>query len=105
MSTDGGQACGYNCMMGTDGHVVCANTSDGVCAMGANGRVSCSSVGPETSRGPAAASPPPTCRLNSDGSRSCGYNCRMGSDGHFECARTPDGVCAMGANGRAYCSQ
>jgi hypothetical protein len=50
MGASGEQVCGYNCRLGADGIVGCANTADGVCAVGANGHVACSQL----------AVPPPT---------------------------------------------
>jgi Prokaryotic membrane lipoprotein lipid attachment site len=43
------------------------------------------------------------CHLNSDGSQTCGYNCKLGSDGHFGCAQTPSGACALGSDGHVTC--
>jgi hypothetical protein len=72
--------------------------------MGSDGRVTCSNVEPAYAHSGASSGQKAECRLNSDGSKTCGYNCRMGSRGRFACARTPDGVCSMGADGRVYCS-
>jgi hypothetical protein len=41
--------------------------------------------------------------MGSDGINSCGYNCRMGSDGHFYCATVPNGQCALNSNGTYSC--
>ena len=37
--------------------------------------------------------------MGSDGQQTCGYNCRMGSNGHFYCSSRPDGRCAMNSDG------
>ncbi len=39
--TDGVEACGFHCEMGTDGKMRCAKQPDGRCLMGTNGRVAC----------------------------------------------------------------
>lgn len=52
---------------------------------------------------PAPNAPAPTCRLNSDGSNSCGYNCSLGSNGHFYCSSVPNGRCALNADGTFSC--
>jgi hypothetical protein len=102
MGSDGQQACGYHCMMGSDGHTACADTPNGRCAMGSDGRVTCTQLA-----GPAGApppgSPPPECRMGSDGQQYCGYNCRMGSNGRFYCASRPDGQCALNSDGTFAC--
>jgi hypothetical protein len=43
------------------------------------------------------------CRLNSDGSNTCGYNCRLGSNGHHYCSSMPSGYCALNSNGTWSC--
>lgn len=58
----------------------------------------------------AVARPPiaggaPECRMGSDGRQACGFNCRIGSDGVSACADSPNGVCAIGSNGRVTCSR
>jgi hypothetical protein len=99
MGSDGVQACGYACQMGADGVSVCANTPDGVCDMGADGHVTCSQVqGPK-----AVGQPPPECKMGTRGENTCGYNCRMGSNGVWYCASMPNGQCAMNANGTWTC--
>jgi hypothetical protein len=100
MGTDGNQACGFHCLMGTDGVSACADSANGVCAMGTNGRVTCSHLG---GGGGPAPSKPTECRMGSDGINTCGYNCRMGSNGHFYCASRPDGQCAFNADGTFTC--
>jgi len=47
----------------------------------------------------------PDCKLNSDGSKTCGYSCMLGSDGRWGCAQTPNGVCSLEASGSITCSQ
>ena len=47
----------------------------------------------------------PDCKLNSDGTKTCGYNCMLGSDGHWGCAQTANGVCSLEATGGITCSQ
>lgn len=100
MSTNGRQACGYNCKMGTDGVYVCADTPNGRCAMGTDGRVTCSQL----RQGARADDPPPECRMGTDGKNTCGYNCRMGTNGRYYCASTPNGRCAMNTDGTFTCS-
>jgi hypothetical protein len=100
MSTNGQQACGYHCMMGTDGIFVCADTPEGVCAMSTNGRITCSHLGSQR----AESSVKPDCPMGSNGQRTCGYNCRYGSNGRWYCASTPDGTCAFNSNGTWTCS-
>ena len=98
MGSNGVQACGYNCMMGSDGVSACANTPNGVCAMGTDGHVQCSQV-----QGSQPAGPPPECKMGSRGERTCGYNCRMGSNGYWYCATTANGQCAMSSDGSWTC--
>jgi hypothetical protein len=99
MGSDGRQACGYDCRIGSDGVAACANTPDGTCAMGSDGRVVCSQV--VTAQ---QSAEPRECKLGSDGSQTCGYNCRFGSNGRWYCASTPNGRCAMNSNGTFSCS-
>lgn len=101
LGSDGYQACGYDCKVGADGMAACAPTPDGRCAMGADGHVYCSQAAPQR---PAYGGPPPECELNSDGSRSCGYNCRLGSNGYHYCASTPNGRCALNSDGSFTCT-
>jgi hypothetical protein len=100
MGSDGNQACGFHCTSGADGVSVCADSPNGVCAMGANGHVTCSHLG-----GGAAPAPtrPTECRMGTDGINTCGYNCRMGTNGHFYCATRPDGQCAFNTDGTFTC--
>jgi hypothetical protein len=102
MSTNGQQACGYHCKMGTDGVFVCADTPNGVCAMSTNGRVTCSELAGRG--GVDADDPPPDCHMGTNGQQTCGYNCRMGTNGRYYCASTPNGTCAMNTNGTFTCS-
>jgi hypothetical protein len=53
--TDGVQACGYACRIGTNGRARCAATPDG------------------------------TCEMNTDGSVSCGRNCQFTASGIHVC--------------------
>ena len=46
---------------------------------------------------------PTECRMGSDGMNSCGYNCQLGSDGHFYCASVPGGRCALNSDGTWSC--
>ena len=100
MSSNGMQACGYNCRLGADGLAACANTPDGVCAMGSDGRVTCSQVG---GYGAPPAAPPPQCLMSSDGTNVCGYNCRHASNGQVSCASRPDAQCAFNSDGTLSC--
>lgn len=45
----------------------------------------------------------PECRLNSDGSQSCGYRCQLSSNGRHYCASTPDGMCTLQSDGTFVC--
>ncbi len=49
--------------------------------------------------------PTPECKMGSDGKNACGYHCMMGADGRVACADTPDGTCAMNANGTVTCTR
>lgn len=98
--SDGRNVCGYNCKLGSAGQVACADTPEGVCANNADGSVSCSRL---ASGGPAAALPPPECRMGSDGRNVCGYNCRLGSRGFVYCASHPDYHCRLNADGTFTC--
>jgi hypothetical protein len=100
MGTDGINVCGYNCRMGTNGHMYCASTPDGRCAMNTDGTFTCSGA-PSVAAYPGA--PPPDCRMGTDGINSCGYNCRMGTDGHMYCASRPDAQCAFNTDGTFTC--
>lgn len=102
MGSDGRQACGYHCQMGSDGAVACANTADGTCAMGTDGHVVCSQVAAAPGLAPAAK--PPECHRGSRGQNTCGYNCRYGSNGQWYCASQPNGTCAFNSNGTWTCS-
>lgn len=53
--------------------------------------------------GAIAAMPAQRCELNSDGSRTCGYNCHLGSNGYHYCASTPTGQCSLEAGGTWAC--
>src|SRR6185369_13624140 len=109
LNADGSQACGYNCRLGADGHWACANTPDGVCALGADSHVECSQVatGPGVLAAPAPpappAPPPPQCRMSSNGTNVCGYNCQYASNGEVSCASRPDAHCAFNSDGTLTC--
>lgn len=49
--SDGQRACGYHCMMGSNGRAECASTPDGSCHLNSNGTVSCGRSCQFTSRG------------------------------------------------------
>jgi hypothetical protein len=51
----------------------------------------------------ATGAPAPECRLGSDGINTCGYNCRLGSNGRFYCASVPNGQCSLNSNGTWSC--
>jgi hypothetical protein len=51
----------------------------------------------------ASASGAPECKMGSDGQNTCGYNCKLGSAGHWYCASTPQGQCALNSNGTWTC--
>jgi len=46
---------------------------------------------------------PTECKLNSNGSHSCGYNCRLGSDGYHYCSSVPNGECSLNGDGSWSC--
>jgi hypothetical protein len=100
MSSNGTQACGYNCRLGADGQAACANSPDGICALGSDGRVTCSQV---AGGGHPGGAPPPECRMSSDGTNVCGYNCMHSSGGQVSCASRPDGHCAFNSDGTLSC--
>ena len=52
--------------------------------------------------GPGAA-PPTECRMGSDGMNVCGYNCRLGANGHMYCSGIPNGQCALNSDGSFTC--
>jgi hypothetical protein len=52
---------------------------------------------------PAAAPGQPECKLGSRGNQTCGYNCKLGSDGDWYCASKPEGQCALNATGSWTC--
>jgi hypothetical protein len=104
MGSDGRNACGYNCRIGSDGVSACADTPDGACSIDAYGHASCSRVGGYGYRvAGVAPGPKPECRMGSDGVNTCGYNCRMGSNGHFYCSSVPNGQCAFNSDGTFSC--
>lgn len=100
LGSDGRQACGYHCRLGSDGQSACANTPDGTCALGSDGHVQCSQV---AAGGGGAAAPPPQCRMSSNGTNVCGYNCQYASNGEVSCASRPDGYCAHNSDGSVTC--
>jgi TPR repeat protein len=100
MGSDGIHVCGYDCKMGADRHVACADTPNGRCAMSTDGSISCSQIAPSFV---GAGMPPPECKMGADGRKVCGYNCRMGSNGRMYCSRTPNGKCAFNADGTFSC--
>lgn len=53
--------------------------------------------------GPQAGWPPGKCHLNSNGSQTCGYNCRLGSNGFYYCSTHPQGRCALQSDGTWAC--
>ncbi len=55
MGSDGSRACGYHCMLGSNGRADCAATPDG------------------------------SCHLNSNGTVSCGRSCQFTSSGRWQC--------------------
>jgi hypothetical protein len=63
--------------------------------------IACAPPPPEDPNAPAK----PDCKLNSDGTRTCGYHCMLGSDGRWGCAQTANGVCSLEATGGIVCSQ
>lgn len=94
MGTVGRQACGYFCLVGSDGMAVCSSSPSGACGYDPLGRAVCE---------PMAGGPSPECRHGSDGMATCGFNCRLGSGGSWFCATRPDGRCAMNSDGTWTC--
>jgi hypothetical protein len=47
--------------------------------------------------------PQPECRMGSDGRNTCGYNCQLGSNGHFYCSSVANGRCALNSDGTWSC--
>jgi hypothetical protein len=45
----------------------------------------------------------PECKMGSDGRQTCGYNCKLSSNGHWYCASRPDGKCALNSDGTYTC--
>src|SRR5690554_2961291 len=43
------------------------------------------------------------CHQNSDGSQTCGYDCKFGADGIHKCAKTSRGGCKVAASGEVVC--
>lgn len=104
MGTDGVNVCGYHCRMGTDGRVACADTADGTCAMNTSGRVTCTQLATVRTTGTHRnAGPTAEKKLNSDGTWTSGYNCRLGSNGRWYCSSAPDGQCRMNSDGTFSC--
>ena len=52
---------------------------------------------------PASSPGAPECKTGSRGQKTCGYNCKLGSDGDWYCASRPDGQCALNATGSWTC--
>ena len=102
MGSNGVQACGYDCKLGADGIAACSNMPNGRCELGADGHVYCSEGQPYAQQ-PPAQMPPQQCALNSDGSRTCGYNCKLGSNGYHYCSTQPNGQCALNSDGSWTC--
>jgi hypothetical protein len=50
-----------------------------------------------------AVAPPTQCMLGSDGYNTCGYNCRLGSNGHAYCSSVANGHCALNSDGTFSC--
>jgi len=50
-----------------------------------------------------AASPAPECRMSSNGTNVCGYNCQYASSGDVSCASRPDAHCAFNSDGTLTC--
>ncbi len=103
MQTNGRNVCGYNCQMGSNGRVACADTPDGVCGMNTDGSVSCSQLRHSRFASGGNTREKPECRMGTDGIRTCGYNCRMGTNGRFYCASHPDYQCAFNSDGTFTC--
>jgi hypothetical protein len=97
------QVCGFQCTIGTDGAVVCADTPNGTCVLDPQGRAVCSQVMPEAVL--LANAPPTECLLGSDGLAACGYSCGLDALGLAACANTPDGTCVPAPDGSLTCSQ
>jgi hypothetical protein len=98
---NGRQACGYNCLLGSDGVAACADMPEGDCTLNADGHVTCAQI---AERGGAnAGGLPPECKAGSDGIKVCGYNCKAGTNGRMYCATRPEGQCSQNGDGTFTC--
>ncbi len=101
MGSNGRQACGYNCRIGSDGIAACADMPAGTCETSPEGHVTCSQLA--VRGGANAGGQQPDCRTGTDGVKVCGYNCKLGTNGRMYCATMPDGVCGMNSDGTFSC--
>lgn len=99
---DGLVTCGFGCMTGPRGDVLCAEEPGGTCLADAAGEITCS---PPTGLVIRLPLTPATCKRGADGSVACGYACVVDGAGQPVCANTPDGACLVASNGRAGCSE
>ena len=60
-------------------------------------------VGPPAYGVGVVSTQPTECRMGSDGQNACGYNCKLGSNGHFYCSSVPGGRCALNSDGTWSC--
>jgi hypothetical protein len=93
MDTEGRVACGYDCLIGQDGVVACAETPDGECAPGPDGRAYCTTA---SGRAQASNAPREECRIDADGKQVCGYNCEWANGRHY-CSSIPEVKCTRRA--------
>ncbi len=117
LQSDGQNVCGYNCETGSNGKVYCADTPDGKCAFNSDGTWTCTQLaGGGESMSLRTAAPigtqqpaivpsnvPTECKLQSNGQKVCGYNCRLGSNGRAYCSSIPNGKCSLNSDGTFAC--
>lgn len=102
MGSNGQNVCGYHCEMGSNGRVYCADTPDGKCSFNSDGTYTCTQLA-HTRQAVAANGPEPECKLQSNGKKVCGYNCRTGSNGRAYCSSIPNGECSLNSDGTFSC--
>jgi hypothetical protein len=98
---NGRQACGYNCMLGSDGIAACADMPEGDCVKGEDGHVTCAQIA--VRGGANAGGQVPECKAGMDGIKVCGYHCKQGTNGRMYCAAKPEGECTQNSDGTFSC--
>ena len=100
--TDGGVACGYQCVKASTGQARCANTPDGACAQSTDGTVACTGFDP-THRLYVGDPPKSQCLTGAAGFAACGYGCVRDTVGRARCSESPFGACAVKSDGHVRC--